>query len=1201
MRSNRHVLAPVDSDVAAYAGGTPRWIGIVLRSIRRGISRCATPFAPGGSPGAKTVSVALFVVLWTTMAFAQRDLKDIPPPDPELERQTLQLADGLEINLYAADPLLAKPIQMNFDAQGRLWVATSEVYPQIEPGKTANDKIIVLEDADRDGRADRTHVFADGLLIPTGIEPGDGGAYVANSTELLHFADTDGDLKADARRTLLSGFGTEDTHHILHTLRWGPDARLYMNQSIYIHSHIETPYGVRRLGGGGIWQFDPRTHRLEIFARGWINPWGHIFDRWGNSFVTDGAGGEGINYAFPGAVYPTAPGAPRVLHGMNPGTPKYCGLEMIAGRHWPDDWQGNVITCDFRAHRIVRYKLAEQGSGYSSREQPEVVKSNHVAFRPIDLRLGPDGALYVADWYNPIIQHGEVDFRDPRRDHTHGRIWRITVKGRELAPRTDFKQATDAELFAMLKAPEDFLRQHARRELASRPIVESADGMKKLIGDASGADDANATVRLDALRLFQSHGLLAAPQLQSAASSQQASLRAAAMRLAGDQIAAPNVLAVVAPRAVDEHPQVRLEAICALQQSPTFAAVAAALQALEKPLDENLDFALWQLCRERKDVWLPDVVAGKSPLFEHPEQLEFALRAVDDPVIVGPVLKLLDGGRVAAERRDGMLTLVARLGGPPELTMIFERVVDQATSDVVVRRSLMTALAEAAVTRKVRPGGDLNALVPLLASYDDATAAAAARLLGLWKIEAARERLTQLARQAEPTQSRHLAAIDALAELGGPASQRTLVDLAAPDRSVAVRGAAATGLLRVDVVAAARAAVDLFKSASNDAAELDVAAIIEAFAARPPAAVALRQALSQAKLPTDVAKLAVRTARSSAKPDDALIEALRTAGGLTGTAWKLSPEEVQTLVAQVKERGDPRRGEALFHRKDLACTKCHAIGGAGGRVGPDLVSIGASAQPDYLVDSMLDPNKAIKEGFHAVVVALDDGRTLNGIKVRETDKDLILRDAEDREVVVPRKSIEEQAQGKSLMPVGLVENLTRDELIDLVRFLGELGKVGSYQLPQARFVRRWETLVPTKDVLELVRRNRVGVAATNDPRLAWEPVYARVDGTLPLDGRPSLQGVENKFMSIPPYTVVRFEFDVAAAGEAELAIDDAAHLQAWLDGRSLEVAPRIRFAAVPGRHIVTLVVDRARRTGPLRCEFVDVPNSSAIVTPVAAK
>ena len=186
-----------------------------------------------------------------TNALAQRNLKDIPDPDPELERKTFIVDEGFEVNLFAGDPQMAKPIQMNFDARGRLWIASSEVYPHIKPGQAASDKILVLEETNGDGKSDKTTVFADGLLIPTGVLPGDGGVYVCNSTELIHLSDTDGDGKADKRRVVLSGFGTEDTHHLLHTLRWGHDGAMYMNQSIYIHSHVETPYGVKRLGGGG--------------------------------------------------------------------------------------------------------------------------------------------------------------------------------------------------------------------------------------------------------------------------------------------------------------------------------------------------------------------------------------------------------------------------------------------------------------------------------------------------------------------------------------------------------------------------------------------------------------------------------------------------------------------------------------------------------------------------------------------------------------------------------------------------------------------------------------------------------------------------------------------------------------------------------------------------------------------------------------
>src|SRR5436309_6522834 len=223
-----------------------------------------------------------FFAAMPAIAFAQADAK-VPDPDPELERKSFILPEGFEVNLFAADPLLAKPIQMNFDARGRLWVVSSETYPQIKPGEKSDDKIVILEDTKGEGKADKTTVFADGLLIPTGLEPGDGGVYVANSTELVHLSASKPGEKADRRKVLLSGFGTEDTHHIIHTFRWGPDCHLYFNQSVYIHSHIETPHGVKRLNAGGIWKFRPETSELEVFARGWWNAWGHAFDRYGQS------------------------------------------------------------------------------------------------------------------------------------------------------------------------------------------------------------------------------------------------------------------------------------------------------------------------------------------------------------------------------------------------------------------------------------------------------------------------------------------------------------------------------------------------------------------------------------------------------------------------------------------------------------------------------------------------------------------------------------------------------------------------------------------------------------------------------------------------------------------------------------------------------------------------------------------------------
>src|SRR4030095_7586881 len=250
-----------------------------------------------------------------------------------------------------------------------------------------------------------------------------------------------------SRVVVLSGFGTEDTHHIIHALHWGPDGRLYFNQSVYIHSHLETPHGMVRLNSGGILAYDPRTERVEVFARGWWNSWGHQMDKWGQSFATDGAGSTGISWVIPGAVFPAYEGSRRIAPAISPGSyPKFCGLEIVYSPHFPNDWQGNAITCDFRAHRIVRFTIEDLSmsggqpvtddaksaegrreaenagrvpnarppggsAGYTAKEMPDFIRTSDIAFRPIDIKLGPDGALYIDAWSTPVINTSEVDFR----------------------------------------------------------------------------------------------------------------------------------------------------------------------------------------------------------------------------------------------------------------------------------------------------------------------------------------------------------------------------------------------------------------------------------------------------------------------------------------------------------------------------------------------------------------------------------------------------------------------------------------------------------------------------------------------------------------------------------------------------------------------------------------------------------------------
>jgi putative heme-binding domain-containing protein len=1123
-------------------------------------------------------------------AIAQRNLKDIPDPDPELERQTFQLAEGLEVNLFAADPLLAKPLQMNFDPQGRLWVASSTVYPQIKPGEVANDKVLVLEDTNGDGKADTTQIFAEGLLIPTGVEPGDGGAYVANSTELVHFADTNGDGKADKKRIVLSGFGTEDTHHILHTLRWGPEGLLYMNQSIYIHSHIETPYGVRRMNGGGIWHFRPETMQLETFMLGLVNPWGHSFDRFGQSFATDGAGGEGINYIFPGWVGVTSPGAQRVMHGLNPGSPKYCGLERISGRHFPADWQGNLITNDFRAHRVCRFVISEDGSGFASKQAKDVISSSHVAFRPIDVKLGPDGALYIADWYNPIIQHGEVDFRDPRRDHVHGRIWRVTVKDSPLVSPPQLVGAPVAEVLEQLKSPEQETRVQAKRVLKELGAKQVLPALATWVAALDPADAEFEQQRLEGLWTYQTLDSVNPQLLAAVLASPDARVRAAAVRVVyhwHDRLSSP--LALISAAANDVHPRVRLEAVRAASRVRSPQACEVALQALDRQMDANLDFALWTTVRDLAALWRPALEAGQLTFGGNTEHLTFALKAVGSADVVPLLLKQLAAGTENAEQQAGLLVTLTALANPQQLAAIYALCLDE-DRPAAQRAAILSELAAATARRKVQLTGDLSALGKLLESEDAALRAAALQAAGAWKQEKLHDRISAVATMVGLPAEVRGSAMQALAKLGGESSLLTLEVLAGDSPDTATRSAAIAALATLDVeLAAAQAAKALVTIPQGE----DPASLLTPLLARAGGPELLAKAIAGKSIETDIAKLAVRAVRATGGDYPGLVKALATAGKLKTGPQQLSPEMLASLLAEIRSLGDPARGEAIFRRADLNCQKCHAIGGAGGAVGPDLVSIGGSAQLDYLVESLLQPSKKIKENYHSLIVLTDDGRVLSGVKLRETDSDLILRTADDREIGIPLDEIEQQKDGGSLMPAGLIDELTRTELVDLVRFLSELGKQGDYAIGSARLVRRWQVLLDTPENRAALLSGTELAAATNS-RLPWGPKYSRVSGELPWSDVPVLNLGEQ------PVQVARFELVVTTPGEFQLGFNELKELSGdalWLDGKPLSSAGLQRVSLDRGRHQVT-ILHAGDASGSLRVELSDVaaqPGQAQIV------
>jgi putative heme-binding domain-containing protein len=647
----------------------------------------------------------------------------------------------------------------------------------------------------------------------------------------------------------------------------------------------------------------------------------------------------------------------------------------------------------------------------------------------------------------------------------------------------------------------------------------------------------------------------------------------------------------LAPMVVDDHPRVRLEAVRALALVPDPRAAEVALRALARPIDTELDYALYLTARETAPLWMPRVLARESDL-GGPEPLAFALLAVGSPEVIRPLMTLVGTGELPGSSEPEALALIGRLGEPDDLRRVFDASLDPS-KPADRRARLLGSLASAARERKVRPSGSLDEVATIVTDPETPAAvrAAAARAAGAWGLDARRSGLSGLATEAEAPALARRAALAALAESGGDEARRVVAAMAEAGPPE-VRAGAIEALAAFDLSAAADRAVAALAEPGTDPVP-----VVAALSGRQGGPQALAAALDGVTLPGDAAKLAVRAARSAPGDASTLIDALNRAGGLGGGPGMAPPGQVASLVAGLRSQGDPARGERVFRRDELQCIKCHAIAGAGGKVGPGLESIGASAPDDYLVESLLIPEKAIKEGYHSLIVATDDGRILTGIPIREADGSLVLRDAEGLEVAVSTASIEERAPGNSLMPAGLVDPLTRPELLDLLAFLSALGEPGPYAVGTEVVARSWEVVQADGPAGDAIRRIGVeGAIEADDPRFSWQPVTSLVSGALPTDALPAVTA----YRDASPLTIARTGFETESAGPIRVRLSPAVGVSAWLDGRPVSPADSIDLEVGPGRHSLTLVVDRGRSDGPLRVTFEDVPGSAARPRPVVA-
>lgn len=403
---------------------------------------------------------------------------DFLPGEESLALMTVP--EGYRAELFASEaefPDLKNPAQMAFDNQGRLWVATLPTYPHWRPGDPyPDDKLLILEDTNNDGKADRSIVWADSLHLPIGFTFAPEGVYVTQGVNLILLTDTDGDDRADRREIVLSGFDDHDTHHAISAYATDPSGAIYMGEGDFLRTNVETAYGTVRATNGGFYRFNPQRRQLERHAQIPIpNPWGIAFDDWGQHFFIH-TSSPPMEWMLPSTIRPrygiATPGG-RNLIPPDDGVRPTSGLEIVSSRHFPDEVQGDILLANSIGFLGIRqHALSEEGTGYAATFRHDLVESDDRNFRPVDMEFAPDGSLYLVDWHNPLIGHMQHNARDPNRDHSHGRVYRITYPGRPLVTPPPVAGASIRQLLDNLKLPELRARDRSRRELRGRDADE---------------------------------------------------------------------------------------------------------------------------------------------------------------------------------------------------------------------------------------------------------------------------------------------------------------------------------------------------------------------------------------------------------------------------------------------------------------------------------------------------------------------------------------------------------------------------------------------------------------------------------------------------------------------------------------------------------------------------------------------------------
>jgi putative membrane-bound dehydrogenase-like protein len=998
--------------------------------------------APAGLPRA----------VWTNplLRHLRKNPVAAPPRTPAEETVAgMYLPEGFVAEVIAAEPDVLQPIAFAIDERGRLWILEAHSYPQRRSEGEGKDRIIILADLDADGRFETRKVFAEGLNLASGLEVGHGGVWVGAAPHLLFLPDADQDDVPDAEpRVLLDGWGYQDTHETLNNFAWGPDGWLYGNHGVFNTSLIGKPGAPREERvelRAGVWRYHPVRHELEVFAHGGSNQWGLDFNERGDLFMTHCRsywGGGPTTYVVPGGHYwnqTNARHAPFVSGSHPAGAPHFrnflrasaryghgeggagktgsnilygghahVGTMVYLGDNWPAEYRDHLFTHNLHGHRINHQVNERRGAGYETRHAgSDVLYAEDPRYIAVDLQYGPDGAVYIIDWYDSQHCHSP---HPERWDRTTGRVYRIAYAP-TFAPRAvDLRAATDLELASLQSHANDWYARTARRLLAARAAARALEpaALEHLLQLTERERDVPRVLR--GLWTLHAAGALSRARAMELLRHEDEDVRAWAIRLG-----------VEAARAArDPAPELRGELARLARQDASARvrlAVASCLAALPDADAWEIASALAAHAEDAEDAYLPRVIwFGIAPRVASGLDRAFAFaREASLPELADFV------DWYAAHTQEGIERVVARL---------------PALEPAAARRVLGTlAFALEGAPRREMPRSWPEAAGALRARGDAEALGLMEELGALFGDEGVLERLrSDLAGSDEARRRRAFTTLSRLGDARSVPLFIALLDVPAYRSDVI---ALLSRFEREETAAALLARFETFSTADRERA-------LSTLTGRASLARRLLEAVVAGEIErTRLGSFHVRQLRSLR--DARVDELVAKVWGRVRETSADARRRIGTYAKLYREAPlwayEAAAGRQVFEK---ACASCHALGGRllgghssgaqGGGFGPDLAGAGGNG-PEYFLESLLDPNAVVGEDYQVTLLTTRDGGVLSGLVTAETEEAVTLRLVNETRVIEKSALAGRERLETSFMPEGLLDPLSEREVIELLKFL----------------------------------------------------------------------------------------------------------------------------------------------------------------------